>query len=161
MIVAVISGNYALVCELVFFFVEVGNDRIFRSKFAHAPNRGFSLFLRQAWLGWRHAIVRHSTDTIGYRQATYARVGLVSPLHRATYSICGVPSSTSSKYHITHSRLCTRQTCWSYLRNFCSFVSQHKGSDVPSAAHNFAYIINLCSLATQQVYTTSSLLFKW
>ena len=48
-----------------------------------------------------------------------------------------------------------------YLRNFfVPFVLQHKGSDVPSAAHNVVYIINLCSLATQQVYTTSSVLFK-
>jgi len=35
-----------------------------------------------------------------------------------------------------------------YLVFLCSFVLQHKGSDVPSAAHNVVYIINLCSLVT-------------
>ena len=96
-----------------------------------------------AWV--RQAIVRHSTDTIRYRRATYARVGLVSPLHQGNVCNLWVSPVTQSickcfQYHFRQIQQRLYQTSYSLdvsvFTSAVSFVPLSTGTQRTWRAHS-------------------------
>ena len=78
----VLLGNYASFLWTSVFLLRLARVMECSGTIMHTA-RITGFFVSETSVAWvRQVIVRHSTDTIKYRRTTYARVGLVSPLHK-------------------------------------------------------------------------------
>jgi len=115
-----------------------------------------SLFLRQAWRDWRHAIVRQGTTTIVCRcvRRTLAHlfVSFVSYWHNVkcngSYWYKGFLGKTAQ-------RTCLPTGASGFCH--CDRVPSSTSSSTTSSGirGSYAYIFGLCSAATQQGFTPS------